>query len=83
MKRKNQLGFYYLGVPSAASRHGITMWCRLAASGLMLQTAFNNPLAGPSILGINSGASLGVALVMLAVEEALLQEYLPYPVSFP
>jgi iron complex transport system permease protein len=31
----------------------------------MLQTAFNNPLAGPSILGINSGASLGVALVML------------------
>lgn len=38
----------------------------LAASGLMLQTAFNNPLAGPSILGINSGANLGVALVMLA-----------------
>ena len=37
----------------------------LAGSGLMLQTAFNNPLAGPSILGINSGASLGVALVML------------------
>ena len=32
----------------------------------MLQTAFNNPLAGPSILGITSGASLGVALVMLA-----------------
>ena len=31
----------------------------------MLQTAFNNPLAGPSILGINSGASLGVAMVML------------------
>lgn len=38
----------------------------LAVSGLMLQTVFNNPLAGPSILGINSGASLGVALVMLA-----------------
>ncbi|MBQ8502061.1 MAG: iron ABC transporter permease [Bacteroides sp.] len=37
----------------------------LAGAGLMLQTAFNNPLAGPSILGINSGASLGVALVML------------------
>lgn len=37
----------------------------LAASGLMLQTAFNNPLAGPSILGINSGANLGVAIVML------------------
>ncbi|MEG1562813.1 MAG: iron ABC transporter permease [Bacteroides sp.] len=38
----------------------------LAGSGLMLQTAFNNPLADPSILGISSGASLGVALVMLA-----------------
>lgn len=38
----------------------------LAVSGLMLQTAFNNPLAGPSILGINSGANLGVAIVMLA-----------------
>lgn len=38
----------------------------LASCGLMLQTAFSNPLAGPSILGINSGASLGVAIVMLA-----------------
>lgn len=37
----------------------------LAASGLMLQTVFRNPLAGPSILGITSGASLGVALVIL------------------
>ncbi|MBQ8457358.1 MAG: iron ABC transporter permease [Prevotella sp.] len=37
----------------------------LAASGLMLQTAFRNPLAGPSVFGINSGAGLGVALVML------------------
>ena len=37
----------------------------LAVSGLLLQTAFRNPLAGPSILGINSGASLGVAVVML------------------
>lgn len=38
----------------------------LAVSGLMLQTAFRNPLAGPSILGINSGAGLGVAFVLLA-----------------
>ena len=37
----------------------------LAVAGLMLQTVFANPLAGPSILGIDSGASLGVALVML------------------
>ena len=39
----------------------------LAVAGLMLQTVFNNPLAGPSILGIDAGASLGVALVMLAL----------------
>lgn len=38
----------------------------LGVSGLLLQTLFRNPLAGPNILGINSGASLGVALVMLA-----------------
>lgn len=37
----------------------------LAVNGLLLQTAFCNPLAGPSIFGINSGASLGVAFVML------------------
>lgn len=37
----------------------------LTVSGLLLQTAFRNPLAGPSILGITSGAGLGVALVML------------------
>ena len=37
----------------------------LAVSGLMLQTAFRNALADPSIFGISSGAGLGVALVML------------------
>ena len=40
--------------------------CSLAVAGLLLQTTFNNPLAGPSILGIDTGASLGVAVVMLA-----------------
>ena len=39
----------------------------LAVSGLMLQTIFHNPLADPSILGVNSGASLGVAFVMLVL----------------
>lgn len=38
----------------------------LAASGLLMQTLFRNPLAGPSVLGISSGASLGIALLMLA-----------------
>lgn len=37
----------------------------LALTGLMLQTAFRNPLAGPDVFGINSGAGLGVAIVML------------------
>jgi iron complex transport system permease protein len=37
----------------------------LGISGLLLQTLFRNPLAGPSVLGISSGASLGVALVIL------------------
>ena len=38
----------------------------LSLSGLMMQTYFRNPLAGPFVLGISSGASLGVALVLLA-----------------
>lgn len=38
----------------------------LSVSGLMLQTAFRNPLADPFVFGVNSGAGLGVALVMLA-----------------
>ena len=37
----------------------------LAAAGLMLQTVFNNPLAGPDVLGINAGAGLGAAIVLL------------------
>ncbi|MBP5171212.1 MAG: iron ABC transporter permease [Bacteroidales bacterium] len=37
----------------------------LSVSGLLLQTAFRNPLAGPSVLGIDSGAHLGVAVVVL------------------
>lgn len=39
----------------------------LAASGLQMQTLFRNPLAGPYVLGINSGASLGVAIFTMAV----------------
>ena len=37
----------------------------LSVSGLMLQTLFKNPLAGPSILGISDGANLGVAIAMI------------------
>ncbi|NME71774.1 FecCD family ABC transporter permease [Flammeovirga aprica] len=38
----------------------------LAISGLLMQALFRNPMAGPSVLGINSGASLGVAMVSLS-----------------
>lgn len=37
----------------------------LAVSGLQMQTVFHNPLAGPSVLGVSNGASLGVAFVVL------------------
>lgn len=37
----------------------------LAVSGLQMQVVFHNPLAGPSVLGVSNGASLGVALVVL------------------
>jgi iron complex transport system permease protein len=42
----------------------------LAVSGLQMQTLFRNPLADPYVLGISSGASLGVALVVLAAGAA-------------
>lgn len=47
----------------AASIAGVA----LSWSGLLMQTLFRNPLAGPSVLGISSGASLGVALLTLSV----------------
>ncbi len=37
----------------------------LSVSGLMMQTLFRNPLAGPYILGVSSGATLGVAIVLM------------------
>ncbi len=48
----------------------------LAASGLLMQTLFRNPLAGPSVLGLSSGASLGVALLLLAQP---LWQFIPVP----
>jgi iron complex transport system permease protein len=44
---------------------GILAGAALAWSGMLMQTLFRNPLAGPSMLGISSGASLGVALLVL------------------
>jgi iron complex transport system permease protein len=43
----------------------ITVGVALSLSGLQMQTVFRNPMAGPDVLGISSGASLGVAFVIL------------------
>lgn len=51
-------------VPKAVT--AVLVGAALSVSGLQMQTLFRNPLAGPSVLGITSGASLGVALVMLS-----------------
>jgi iron complex transport system permease protein len=42
----------------------------LSVSGLQMQTVFRNPLAGPYVLGISAGASLGVAILVLGVSTA-------------
>jgi iron complex transport system permease protein len=51
-------------IPRAVT--GVLAGSALAVGGLQMQTLFRNPLAGPSVLGISAGASLGVAVVMLA-----------------
>lgn len=51
----------------------------LSISGLLMQTLFRNPLAGPYVLGLSSGASLGVAIVLLGagiVPAALSQVFI-------
>lgn len=50
-------------VPQALS--ALVAGAGLSVSGLQMQTVFRNPLAGPSVLGISSGASMGVAFVVL------------------
>lgn len=50
----------------------------LAVSGLLLQTTFDNPLAGPSILGVSTGSSLGVAVVMLAMGGVVSEAFSSY-----
>lgn len=55
----------------------------LSVSGLLLQTVFRNPLAGPSILGITNGASLGVALVLLLFGGVIDSELLFGGTSMP
>ena len=51
-------------VPKACT--AVLAGCGLSVGGLQMQTLFRNPLADPSVLGITAGASMGVAVVMLA-----------------
>lgn len=44
----------------------------LSLSGLQMQTVFRNPMAGPYVLGVSSGASLGVAVVLLGFSSAII-----------
>lgn len=48
----------------------------LSLSGLQMQTVFRNPMAGPYVLGISSGASLGVAFVILGFSSAVTPDSL-------
>ena len=51
----------------------------LGISGLLMQTLFRNPLAGPFVLGISSGASLGVAGLILGVSISVSYTHLTLP----
>jgi iron complex transport system permease protein len=55
---------YQFRLPKAIT--AILVGSGLGVSGLLMQTLFRNPLAGPFVLGISSGASLGVAIAILA-----------------
>lgn len=55
--------FFYLRLPKMLT--AILAGMALSVSGMMMQTLFRNPLAGPYILGVSSGASLGVAVITL------------------
>ena len=61
--------FSYIVLQSRLPQAIVALLCgaSLSVSGLLLQTAFRNPLAGPSIFGITSGASLAVAVITLAM----------------
>jgi len=80
---KNQSGmapiFWQIRLPKALT--AILAGSGLAVSGLLMQTLFRNPLAGPYVLGVSSGASLGVALLMMSSSwfgGAALAQSLPY-----
>lgn len=61
-------------IPKALT--SILVGVALSVSGIQMQTVFRNPMAGPYVLGISSGASLGVAFIILGFPSALTPENL-------
>ena len=59
----DSLVFFHVRLPRVLT--AMAAGSGLALSGLLLQTWFHNPLAGPSVLGISAGSSLGVAVIIL------------------
>jgi iron complex transport system permease protein len=56
-------------IPKAVT--ALTVGMALSLSGLLMQTVFRNPMAGPDVLGISSGASLGVAIIILGFHSGI------------
>jgi iron complex transport system permease protein len=56
-------------IPKAIT--ALTVGMALSLSGLLMQTVFRNPMAGPDVLGISSGASLGVAIIILGFHSSI------------
>ncbi len=63
---KNSWNYIILNFRLPKALTAIFVGAGLSVTGLMMQTLFRNPLAGPYVLGISSGASLGVALMVMA-----------------
>jgi iron complex transport system permease protein len=79
MKSENELWnsvLFDFRVPKALT--AVAAGAALAVSGLQMQTIFRNPLAGPDVLGISSGASLGVAVVVMGFGSFFSMNRFPY-----
>lgn len=66
---------FYFRLPKALT--AVLVGMALSVSGLLMQTIFRNPLAGPYVLGISSGAGLGVAVVILGFSAGMGLSMMP------
>jgi len=76
---KNQIWttiFFDFRIPKAIT--AVMAGAALSVAGLQMQTIFRNPLAGPYVLGISSGASLGVALLVLGFASHITNQSIHY-----